>query len=184
MSALRSILRGVEAATLGTLAMDTLLYGRYRRGGGRSPFGPWESSEGLDGWDAAPAPALVAKRLIERVTRRPVAPRYARALNNATHWGFGLATGAAYGLLAGSRRPPVWSGLPFGAAVWAGGYVVLPILGVYQPIWKYDGKTLEKDLSAHLLFGAATATSFWVLDGHPSTAAPRDRHHHNNGRLP
>jgi hypothetical protein len=35
-------------------------------------------------------------------------------------------------------------GLPFGAAVWAGAYAVLPQLGVYEPIWKYDLETLER----------------------------------------
>jgi hypothetical protein len=78
--------------------------------------------------------------------------------------GFGLATGAAYGLLLGSRRKPkVRYGPPFGAAVWASGYVLLPLLGVYQPIWKYDLETLGKDLSAHLVFGTATAAAFRLL---------------------
>lgn len=45
------------------------------------------------------------------------------------------------------------------AAVWAGGYVVLPQLGVYEPIWKYDLATLRKDLGAHLAFGTATAAA-------------------------
>jgi hypothetical protein len=31
------------------------------------------------------------------------------------------------------------------------------VLGVYKPIWKYDLETLAKDLSAHLVFGTATA---------------------------
>jgi len=53
--------------------------------------------------------------------------------------------------------------LPFGAAVWASGYVVLPLLGVYKPIWKYDFETLRKDLSAHLVFGTATAVAFRLL---------------------
>jgi hypothetical protein len=63
----------------------------------------------------------------------------------------------------GSRRSRVGYGLPFGAAVWAGGHIVLPRLGVYEPIWKYDGKTLEKDLSAHPVFGSATAAAFSLL---------------------
>ena len=108
-------------------------------------------------WKDAPAPALVAKHLLDRVLGHEVSPRYARFLNNATHWGFGLATGAGYGLLGARRRPKVWFGLPFGAAVWASGYIVLPLLGVYEPIWKYDLETLRKDLSAHLVFGTATA---------------------------
>ena len=73
--------------------------------------------------------------------------------------------GAVYGLLLGSRRKPkVWFGVPFGAAVWASGYVVLPLLGVYKPIWKYDVETLWKDLRAHLVFGTATAATYSLLD--------------------
>ena len=60
-------------------------------------------------------------------------------------------------------KPKVWFGLPFGAAVWASGYVVLPQLGVYKPIWKYDLKTLWNDLSVHLVFGTATAGAFCLL---------------------
>jgi uncharacterized membrane protein YagU involved in acid resistance len=102
--------------------------------------------------------------LLDGVVNHEVSSRYARVLNNATHWGFGLANGAGYGLLIGSRRmPKVWSGLPFGAAVWAGGYIVLPALGVYKPIWKYDLGTLWKDLSTHLVYGTATATAFSFL---------------------
>ena len=54
-------------------------------------------------------------------------------------------------------------GPPFGAAVWANGYVVLPLFGVYKPIWKYDLETLWKDLRAHLVYGTATAAAFRVL---------------------
>jgi len=43
------------------------------------------------------------------------------------------------------------------------GYVVLPLLGVYKPIWEYDLETLGKDLSAHLVFGTATAAAFRLL---------------------
>jgi hypothetical protein len=164
MSALDSILRGVAASALGTLAMDGLLYRRYRHAGGHAAFPAWESSEGLVSWENAPAPARVAKRFLEDALGHDVSPRYARVLNNATHWGFGLATGAGYGLLVGSRqKPKLWYGLPFGAGVWASGYVVFPLLGVYEPIWKYDLETLGNDLSAHLVFGTATAAGFRLL---------------------
>jgi hypothetical protein len=159
-----SILRGVAASALGTLAMDATLYRRYRHDGGNAAFPAWESSEGVVSWEDAPAPALVAKRLLEGVLGHAVPPRYARLLNNATHWGFGLAAGAGYGFLLASRRKPrIWFGLPFGAAVWANGYVVLPLLGVYKPIWEYDRETLAKDLSAHLVFGTTTAAAFRLL---------------------
>jgi Protein of unknown function (DUF1440) len=164
MSTLATTVRGVAAAAPGTLAMDASLYRRYRHDGGNAAFPGWESSEGLVSWENAPGPALAAKVLLEGVFKREISPRYARLLNNATHWGFGLAAGAAYGLLIGSRRrTKVWYGLPFGAAVWANGYVVLPQLGVYKPIWKYDLETLAKDLSAHLVFGTATAAAYSIL---------------------
>ena len=164
MSTPGSVLRGVAASAGGTLAMDASLYGGYRRDGGDAGFASWEFSEGLVSWENAPAPALAGKRLLEGALHREVPPRYARLLNNVMHWGLGLAAGAAYGLVLGSRRQPkLWYGLPFGAAVWANGYVVLPQLGVYQPIWKYDLETLGKDLGAHLVFGTATAAAFRLL---------------------
>ena len=61
------------------------------------------------------------------------------------------------------RSPRLRYGPPFGAGVWATGYVVLPALGVYHPIWEYDLTTLGKDLSAHLVFGLGTAAAFRVL---------------------
>jgi hypothetical protein len=163
MTATRSIVQGVEASAAGTLVMDTLLYRRYRGGGGSDGFAAWESSDGVDSWERAPAPALVAKKLLERVSGRAVSPRHARALNNLMHWSLGLGAGAGYGLLFRGRKAKLRYGPPFGAVVWAGGYVVLPRLGVYEDIWKYDLETLEKDLSAHLVFGAATAAAYSLL---------------------
>ena len=164
MTAIGSALRGVAASAPGTLAMDTWLYRDYRRGGGTEAFPAWESSADTDSWETAPAPALAAKRLLEAVLPGDLSPKYARFFNNATHWGFGLGAGGAYGLLLGARRgSKLWYGLPFGAAVWGFGYVVLPLLGVYKPIWEYDLETLGKDLSAHLVFGTATAAAFRLL---------------------
>jgi uncharacterized membrane protein YagU involved in acid resistance len=163
-SVTRPLIRGAEASAIGTLVMDATLYRRYRGGGGTDGFWGWETSEGPTSWENAPAPALAAKRILDRVLGHEVSPRYVRLLGNVTHWGFGLAAGAGYGLILGSRRaPPVWEGLPFGAAVWISGYLVLPELGVYKPIWKYDLETLWEDLSVHLVFGTATAAAFRVL---------------------
>ena len=165
MSALGSMARGVAASAVGTFAMDTWLYRGYRRDGGATGFAAWETSEGLTDWEHAPGPALVAKLALESVLKREVPPRYARALNNATHWAFGLGAGAWYGLLLGSRhKAKVAYGPPFGATVWASGYIVLPVLGVYQPIWHYNFETLGKDLRAHLVFGTVTAAAFRLLD--------------------
>ena len=34
---------------------------------------------------------------------------------------------------------------------------------IYKPIWEYDAKTLAKDLSAHLAYGAGTGSAFWLF---------------------
>jgi hypothetical protein len=144
--------------------MDLLLFARYRHGGGESRFADWETSAALDGWESAPAPALVGKRLVEGLFQIELAPRHARLVNNVTHWAFGVANGAPYGIVAGSLpKAPVAYGLPFGAIVWSGGYVVLPLAKLYEPIWKYDVKTLADDLSAHLVYGLVTAGAWRVV---------------------
>jgi hypothetical protein len=156
--------RGVAASAVGTLAMDSYLYYRYKRSGGSAGFRDWETSAGLTSWDDAPAPAKVGKRIMERLLGRELPAERARLVNNATHWAYGVAAGAPYGLLVGSfLSPKVRYGIPFGASVWAAGYAVLPTLGVYRPIWEYDLQTLGNDLSAHLVFGLSTAAAFRIL---------------------
>ena len=54
-------------------------------------------------------------------------------------------------------------GVPFGAAVFAGDYIALPIAGLYKPIWQYDATTLAWDLGAHVAYGTGTAIAFWLL---------------------
>jgi hypothetical protein len=161
---LGAIGRGLLAGAVGTLAMDLLLFVRYKREGGESGFAAWESSKDLSGWEEAPAPAQVGKRLTEALFARELAPERARLVNNITHWATGVAGAAQYGILAGSlHNPGIRYGLPFGASVWATGYVVLPAAKLYQPIWEYDRKTLLNDLSAHLVYGLGTATAFHLL---------------------
>jgi hypothetical protein len=161
---LGAVARGLAAGAAGTLAMDGLLFARYRRGGGDERFTAWESSSDVNSWDTAPAPAQVGRRLVEGLFRRELPAQRARLVNNVTHWAYGILGGAQYGLLAESlRRPRVWWGAPFGATVWAASYVVLPAAGLYKPIWEYDATTLAKDLSAHLIYGLSTATALELL---------------------
>jgi hypothetical protein len=159
-----ALVRGVLAATAGTLAMDLSLYARYKRGGGKDPFRKWEFSAGVESWEDAPAPAQVGKRLVEGVFQRQLPDQRAALVNNITHWGYGVMGGAPYGLVAGSlRRPRVAYGAAFGAGVWATSYVVLPAAGLYKPITQYDAVTLAKDLAAHLVYGLTTAATFKAL---------------------
>jgi hypothetical protein len=163
MTPLAAVAGGLLAGVVGTVCLDAVQYLRDRRtGGGKSPLA-WEFAP-IETWEAAPDPGQVAKRVIEGFTQRKLPDRWAWPISTAAHWAYGSSAAAGYGILAGSRR----SGRPlhgpaFGAAVWAAGYVVLPEGGLYKPIWKYDVETLAIDLSAHLAYGAGTATTFWLL---------------------
>jgi len=156
--------RGLIAGTLGTAAMDALLFSRYRRGNGEDDFLAWEFSSGLRSWEDAPAPAQIGKRLVEGIFQIELPPERARLVNNVTHWGYGIMGGQKYGVVAGSLAAPrIVYGLPFGATIWASSYVVLPLAHLYKPIWKYDLETLTGDLSAHLVYGLTTALAFDLL---------------------
>ena len=63
---------------------------------------------------------------------------------------------------ATTRTRWVW-GLGLGVAVWATTYATLPLAGIYKPIWQYDAATLAQDLSAHLVYGAATGAALAAL---------------------
>jgi len=144
--------------------MDAFLFGRYRRGGGDSPFPAWEFSAGITSWEDAPAPALVGKRIVEGLFQTELPPTRAPLVNNVMHWGYGILNAVQYGIVVGSLpEPRIRYGVPFGAAVWGGDYVILPAAKLYEPIWKYDAKTLANDLSAHLVYGLGTATALQLL---------------------
>jgi hypothetical protein len=164
MTPIGAVIRGLVAGVLGTAAMDALLFARYRRGGGDSPFAAWELSSGITSWEDAPAPAHVGKRLVEGLFQTELPPTRAPLVNNVMHWGYGILNAVQYGIVAGSLpKPRIRYGLPFGAAVWGGDYVILPAAKLYEPIWKYDAKTLANDLSAHLVYGLGTATALQLL---------------------
>ncbi|GHJ41668.1 hypothetical protein [Streptomyces sp. TS71-3] len=164
MTPLAAVGAGALAGAVGTAAMDTVRYLRDRRAGTADSPLEWEFPP-VEGWKDAPDPGQVAKRVVEGFTQRPIPDRWAWLTSNAAHWSYGAAMGALYGVVAGSLRDPrpVY-GLPFGAGVWGSGYLFLALGGFYEPIWRYDAKTLAKDLSAHLAYGAGTGVVFWLVD--------------------
>ena len=166
LTPLGAVMRGAAAGAVGTIAMDLLWFSRYRHNGGDGRFVDWESSVGLSSWDEAPAPAQFGRRLIQGVFQRDLPPERARLLNNIVHWTTGVGWSAAFGLVSGSfPNHRSWHGLILGAGVWAQAYAVLVPAKLYKPMWEYDGETLWKDLSAHLVYGLSTATVFRVLAG-------------------
>jgi hypothetical protein len=163
MTPFAAVAGGLLAGAVGTVCLDTVHYLEYRRTGGDKKPLAWEFAP-IENWTAAPDPGQVAKRVIEGFTQRKLPDRWAWSISTAAHWAYGSSAAALYGIVAGSlRRGHPLYGLPFGAAVWAAGYVVLPQAGLYKPIWEYDAKTLAVDLSAHLAYGAGTGTTFWLL---------------------
>jgi hypothetical protein len=166
MTPIGAVVRGMLAGAAGTAIMDAVWYARYRKDGGTSGFPDWETAAGLDSFQDAPAPAQVGKRLVEGLLQRELKPQTARLVTNLVHWGYGIAWGAAYGIVDGStRRPRTIDGLLFGPIVWSTGDLVLAPTGIYQPMRHYDARTLWKDASAHLAFGVGTAAAFKLLTG-------------------
>jgi hypothetical protein len=164
MTPVAAVCGGLAASAAGTLAMDLVWYARYRAKGGTDPFPGWEFSASVQDWDSAPAPAQVGRRLVEGLFQCELPNSRAGLTNNIMHWGYGMVGGVPYGIVAGSLAVPRKRyGLLFGTAFWLGGYVVLPAAKLYEPIWKYDARTLANDLSAHLVYGLTTAAVFQRL---------------------
>ena len=163
LTPLAAVAGGLLAGAVGTVCLDTVQYLRHRRAGGvESPLA-WEFAP-VETWAQAPDPGQVARRVIEGFTQRKLPDRWAWPVSTAMHWAYGSGAAALYGIVAGSLRSPrPGYGLPFGATVWAAGYVILPGGGLYKPIWEYDATTLAWDLAGHLAYGAGTGATFWLL---------------------
>jgi hypothetical protein len=157
------VVAGAAAGAIGTVCMDAVRFVRQRRGGGvRSPW-EWEFAP-VPTWQDAPDPGQIGRRLVEGFTQRELPDSAAWLVSTLMHWSYGSAWGGLYGVLSGSmRQPHVIHGAPFGAVVWISGYAAMPLAGLYEPIWKYDRKTLAADLTAHLAYGTGTSTAFWLF---------------------
>ena len=161
----RTLVRGALAGMFGTVAMDALWYRRYRSGGGNSGVLVWEFGSKPSSWEKAPAPARAGKVLAAKLLGYDVPIEQARLLTNLMHWSYGPTWGGQFALVAAIRRqrPDPASALAFGTLLWASDYVTLPLMGVYQPIWRYPRRALLEDLTAHLLFGLCTAAALRMI---------------------
>ncbi|MFG2882595.1 hypothetical protein ACGFYV_09795 [Streptomyces sp. NPDC048297] len=163
LTPLAAVAAGLLAGAVGTVCLDAVHYLQYRRSGGKESPLAWEFAP-IENWEKAPDPGQVAKRVIEGFTQRKIPDSSAWLTSTTAHWAFGSALGAAYGILAGSLSAPHPAyGVPYGAAVFAGDYISLPIAGLYKPIWEYDAKVVAWDLGSHLAYGVGTGVTFWLL---------------------
>lgn len=158
-----AVLAGLVAGAAGTVCLDAVHYLKYRRAGGKDSPLAWEFAP-VDNWEKAPDPGQVARRVIEGFTQRKLPDSSAWLVSTLAHWTFGSTAAVGYGIAAGSLpEPSPIYGVAFGAAVFAGGYIALPIAGLYEPIWHYDREVLAWDLGAHLAYGAGCGTVFWLF---------------------
>ena len=118
---------------------------------------------GEPGWESASAPAQVARKALDAVGFDPPAS-WIPALTHLMHWGYGTTWGVVYSLARGrSDEHLLRRGVAFGSLVWAASYAELVPLGIYEPPWAYDAKTLGQDLGYHLAFGVGTVASAAAL---------------------
>ena len=104
------------------------------------------------------------ERVVEGLLQTKLPETTAGTVNNVMHWGYGIAWGLPFGIVAGSlHRPKLRHGPLFGTAVWLASYALLPPTGLYQPIWEYPPKTLGKDWASHLLYGTTAGAALRLL---------------------
>jgi uncharacterized membrane protein YagU involved in acid resistance len=159
-------IRGLVAGVIGTAAMTAWQEVAARAKRSAMIDIDERYREDVDPWEKAPAPAQLARRVIEGVTGREIPVDKISLLTNVVHWGYGTALGAGYGLAARAvRANPALRGPLFGLAVWAQSYATLVPLGLYKPPWQYPAKTIAKDISYHLVYGSGVAAGFELVRG-------------------
>jgi hypothetical protein len=155
---LGALSRGLLAGGVGTAAMTAAQrIGSRLQSSGGGDEGP--------SWENAPAPAKVAKRILEGVFDRTVPAARIDVLTHVTHWLYGVAWGGVYGLVQETTLGrPTRTGLLFGAGVWGASYVALVPMGIYEPPWRYPAATVAFDATYHLVYGEAVAAAYAVFD--------------------
>jgi hypothetical protein len=98
---------------------------------------------------------LPPREIVDR-TLSP-APDSARPrLTTISHFGYGAAAGALFGLIA--PRGGVLSGCAYGVAVWAASYLGwIPAAGILRPATVHPADRNALMITAHLVWGAVTA---------------------------
>jgi hypothetical protein len=165
--AVAGVARGFAAGVIGTTGMTALqelsILARKVRSNG---YAPERREREDDPWSHAPAPAQVAKRILETAFHQEVHADRIKLLTNLTHWSYGTSLGVLYAVVHRKlpfRSRPLVGGPLFGTGAWAMSYATLVPMGLYEPPWRYPAKTIAKDLSYHLVFGAGCAAGYRVL---------------------
>jgi len=117
--------------------------------GGRQQKPPPEQHQDED------ATVKVADALSRIVRGRGLSEREKPAAGSAVHYGFGVAMGVTYAIVAATTRvATVGWGMGFGAAVWLGAHVIMvPALGLAPSPLRQPLPKEGLELGMHLLYG-------------------------------
>ena len=158
-----ALLGGAVAGMAGTVAMDLVGFRRAKRAGAEESFSEWEFTVATS-FDDAGAPAQIAAKAASAIGV-DIPERQAGTISNVVHWATGAGWGIASSMFGASvGMPSLARGLVAGAAAFGGAYTILPMLGIYDPLWDYDGKTLWKDASAHATYGVVTGSALAAIN--------------------
>jgi len=113
-----------------------------------------------------------AKKALPRSTREQIPPALDKAAAKMLHMGYGMTSGAIYGLLGPRRGNAAVNGALLGLGVWAAGYLGwLPATDLMPPITEHEPKQIAVPIVEHALFGIAVVAAFEAAASYARRAA-------------
>jgi hypothetical protein len=117
--------------------------------------------EGESPDDHDSASAALGRVLYENLTGKQPSERTQQRLSTAVHWGYGIASGAFFGLLRGSKRwliTDAVGGATYGVGLWVlRDMFAIPRLGIADKPALFELRKHVHALSGHVVYGLATA---------------------------
>ena len=102
-----------------------------------------------------------AKNALPVATRDKIPEPAEKAAARMLHMGYGMTSGAIYGLLGPRRGNAAVNGALLGLGVWAAGYLGwLPATDLMPPITQQSARQVAVPIFTHIVFGVAVATAF------------------------
>jgi hypothetical protein len=109
---------------------------------------------------SAPADATAKVLGIEAFTDDAAKARF----STLVHWSYGTGWGVVRALLRLAGLSPVAATGAHLAAIWGNEVVMLPVLGVAPPVWRWGAEEVAIDVGHHVVYATATAVAYELLD--------------------
>jgi hypothetical protein len=110
---------------------------------------------------ASTAPADAAAKVLH-INEFP-SEQAKNAFSNAVHWGYGTAWGINRAMLSRAGLGPKAAASAHLGALWMSEQVMLPALEVAPPVTMWGSKEIAIDAWHHLVYAAATSTTYDAL---------------------